>query len=127
MGNLFMLFSREIYEAIGGHEEVHEDLLEDIAFARSVRGHNGRGIIVNADGMLTVSMYDSLRSMCEGWKRIFIEVARRQPHRLVNWGIRSIAVGVLIPSVCSRAGVVEGAQFCPIRVCPRSAHPVALH
>ena len=95
----FMLFSRGIYEAIGGHQEVHEDLLEDIAFARRVRRHRGRGIIVNADGMLTVSMYDSLQAMREGWKRIFIEVARRQPHRLVNWGIRSISVGVLIPVV----------------------------
>ena len=33
----FMLFTRSIYETIGGHDAVSEDLLEDIAFARSVR------------------------------------------------------------------------------------------
>lgn len=107
----FMLFARGIYEAIGGHAEVHEDLLEDIAFARSVRGHNGRGIIVNADGMLTVSMYESLQSMREGWKRIFIEVARRRPRRLVTWGVRSIAVGALIPTVQVAALVLGAVLF----------------
>ena len=57
----FMLFSRAIYEGIGGHHCVHEDLLEDIALARKVRKHGGRGIIVNSDGMLRVAMYDSLQ------------------------------------------------------------------
>ena len=103
----FMLFSRERYLAIGGHEAVQEDLLEDIAFARKVRQSGGRGIIVNADGMLTVSMYDSLSAMREGWKRIFIEVARRRPKRLVNWGIRSLAVGALIP-ITQAAAIVLG-------------------
>ena len=95
----FMLFSREIYLTIGGHEAVHEDLLEDIAFARSVQGHGGRGVILNADGMLRVSMYDSLAALEEGWKRIFIEVARRRPNRLVSWGVRSLAVGALVPLI----------------------------
>ena len=94
----FMLFSRGIYEKIGGHHCVHEDLLEDIAFARRVRKHGGRGIIVNSDGMLRVAMYDSLKAMREGWKRIFIEVARRQPRRLVIWGCRAIGAGVLVPA-----------------------------
>ncbi|MEC8818305.1 MAG: glycosyltransferase family 2 protein [Planctomycetota bacterium] len=95
----FMLFSRAIYEGIGGHHCVHEDLLEDIAFARKVRKHGGRGIIVNSDGMLRVAMYDSLQAMREGWKRIFIEVARRQPRRLMVWGCRAIGAGVLVPAV----------------------------
>ena len=42
----FMLFSRAIYEGIGGHHCVHEDLRRT-AFARKVRKHGGRGIIVN--------------------------------------------------------------------------------
>jgi cellulose synthase/poly-beta-1,6-N-acetylglucosamine synthase-like glycosyltransferase len=94
----FMLFTRSVYELIGGHEAVSEDLLEDIAFARLVQSKGGRGIMVNSDHMLVVSMYDSLSSMQEGWKRIFIEVARRQPRRLIQWGVRSLSVGVLMPS-----------------------------
>ena len=95
----FMLFTRSMYETIGGHEAVSDDLLEDIAFARLVKSQGGRGIMVNSDRMLVVSMYDSLASMREGWKRIFIEVARRQPRRLVQWGVRSAGVGVGMPLV----------------------------
>ncbi len=93
----FMLFTRSIYETIGGHEAVSEDLLEDIAFARLVKATGGRGIMVNGDHMLVVSMYDSLASMQDGWKRIFIEVARRRPRRLIHWGVRSFGVGLFMP------------------------------
>jgi chlorobactene glucosyltransferase len=95
----FMLFSREMYQRIGGHERVHEDLLEDIAFARAVKVDGGRSILVNADNMLNVSMYDSFHALREGWKRIFIEVARRRPRRLVIWGIRSMTAGVILPGI----------------------------
>jgi len=101
----FMLFTRAIYEAIGGHDAVSDDLLEDIAFARLVKSNGGRGIMVNSDRMLVVSMYDSLSSMREGWKRIFIEVARRRPRRLIHWGVRSLGVGLFMP--CTQA-----ATFC---------------
>ncbi len=100
----FMLFTRSIYETIGGHDAVSEDLLEDIAFARLVKSKGGRGIMVNSDRMLVVSMYDSLKAMREGWKRIFIEVARRQPKRLIQWGLRSAGVGVAMP--CTQAATV---------------------
>ena len=100
----FMLFTRSIYERIGGHDAVSEDLLEDIAFARLVKSKGGRGIMVNSDRMLVVSMYDSLASMREGWKRIFIEVARRQPRRLIQWGLRSVGVGLGMP--CTQLATV---------------------
>ena len=95
----FMLFTSEMYHRLGGHEQVRDDLLEDIAFARAVRSNEGHAVIVNADHMLNVSMYDSLKDFCEGWKRIFIEVARRRPRRLVGWGIRAFTGGVVAPLI----------------------------
>ena len=92
-----MLFTRSMYERLGGHADVHLDLLEDIAFARSVQSHSGRSILVNADGMLKVSMYDSLGSLREGWKRIFVEIARRRPLRLRILGIRALMGGIIVP------------------------------
>ncbi|MDG2031880.1 MAG: glycosyltransferase [Phycisphaerales bacterium] len=93
----FMLFKRSMYERLGGHAEVHLDLLEDIAFARAVQANSGRSILVNADGMLKVSMYDSLRSLREGWKRIYVEIARRRPMRLRILGTRALMGGVIVP------------------------------
>lgn len=95
----FMLFTRSMYERVGGHASVREDLLEDIAFARAVQANDGRSIIVNADGMLRVEMYDSLRALREGWKRIFVEVARRRPAKLRVWGARVFMAGVLVPGL----------------------------
>lgn len=104
----FMLFSRSMYDRVGGHAHVHRDLLEDIAFARSVQGNGGRSIVVNADGMLKVAMYDSLSDLREGWKRIYIEVARRRPSRLTAWGVRTLATGILVP-LMQVATIVIGA------------------
>ena len=95
----FMLFTREIYERMGGHERVHLDLLEDIAFARVVQAEGGRGMIANSDRMLNVSMYENLGALRAGWKRIYIEVARRRPRRLLNWGLRVLMAGVVVPSL----------------------------
>lgn len=104
----FMLFARSMYDRLGGHAGVQHDLLEDIAFARSVQAHDGRAIVVNADGMLNVSMYETLADLREGWKRIYVEVARRRPSRLNSWGIRVLATGTLVP-LLQVATVVIGA------------------
>lgn len=95
----FLLFDRAVYERVGGHAAVKDDLLEDIAFARLVheRGY-GTGIELAAD-LLTVAMYDSFRSFRTGWKRIFIEACKRKPTRLRENAWRCLATGVAFPLV----------------------------
>lgn len=95
----FMLFSSSMYKKLGGHERVRDDLLEDVAFARAVASEGGRGIVALADGMLEVSMYDSLAAMRQGWKRIFIEVSRRRPSALRVWGLRLFLLAFVAPLV----------------------------
>ena len=56
-------------------------------------------MIANSDRMLNVSMYENLGALRAGWKRIYIEVARRRPRRLVNWGFRVLMAGVVVPSL----------------------------
>ena len=89
----FMLFKAETYRAIGGHETVKDDLLEDIAFARKVHAADGSVNVVAADGMIVTSMYASLDAMLEGWKRIFIETSRRNPAKLRQVSLRVLASG----------------------------------
>ncbi len=104
----FMLFERRVYERIGGHAAVKDDLLEDIAFARAVEAAGERGAIAVADGMLVVNMYGSLASMLTGWKRIFIEACKRKPARLRQQAARLFAVGPIAP-VVQVAAIVVGA------------------
>jgi len=96
----FMLFERSMYEKLGGHTAVKDDLLEDIAFARAVRDQGGGrcGLFV-AESMLVVRMYESLGAFVEGWKRIFIEACLRQPSRLRRKAAEVLALGVGLPAV----------------------------
>ena len=104
----FMIFDREWYERIGGHEAVHDDLLEDIAFARCISEQGGRVHLLSADRLLECSMYSSSTAFRRGWQRIFIESCRRKPSRMRQWAFRLRVVGIGIPSVCT-AGMLIGA------------------
>jgi len=93
----FMLFRREAYASIGGHEAVRDDLLEDLAFARRM-GESGRRVsLLGAGEMLTVSMYDRFDAFLNGWRRIFIEACHRKPWRLRKNALRTLFVGVVQP------------------------------
>lgn len=93
----FMLFDRHWYELLGGHHGVKDALLEDLAFARLLQEKDGRCETLLADGMLRVSMYDSMAGLATGWKRIFIEACRRKPSRLRKNAWRLMVSGVIIP------------------------------
>jgi chlorobactene glucosyltransferase len=69
----FILIKRSIYDAIGGHEKVKDQIVEDKAISEQVKW-NGHRLVV-ADGMQLVRtrMYTSMPSMWEGWtKNIYL-------------------------------------------------------
>src|SRR3972149_5996912 len=69
----FIMIKRTVYDAIGGHEKVKDQIVEDKALAEQVKW-NGHRLIV-ADGMqvLSTRMYTSLETMWEGWtKNIYL-------------------------------------------------------
>ena len=90
----FMLFTREAYDAVGGHSAVKDDLLEDLAFAKAiVHGQGRRAGVFIADELLRVRMYETYSQFREGWRRIFIEACHRDPPKLVRYGIECATVG----------------------------------
>lgn len=105
----FMLFERSAYEAVGGHEGVRDELLEDLAFSRLVKKPgSGRAIgCLEADGMLECQMYRSWDSFRTGWKRIYTEAARRRPARLRKNASRLVLTAVWLP-LAAVLGVVVG-------------------
>ncbi|MCX5640361.1 MAG: glycosyltransferase [Planctomycetota bacterium] len=94
----FMLFERSAYQALGGHAAVKDDLLEDLAFARSMkRAKMEQGVAVS-DGMLVVSMYDSWKAFQTGWKRIAIALLNGDS---LDAGARAFAVGALAVGIAA--------------------------
>ncbi len=69
----FIMIKRDVYAAVGGHERIKDQIVEDKALAEAVKW-NGYRLIV-ADGRLAARtrMYTSLPQMWEGWtKNIYL-------------------------------------------------------
>ncbi|MDX2149045.1 MAG: glycosyltransferase [Planctomycetota bacterium] len=97
----FMLFRAETYRALGGHEAVRDELLEDMAFARLMAQRAktepamAQGVLL-ADTMIHCRMYDSFAAFKKGWKRIYVESLNRRTSRLFAYGWRLRLFGALI-------------------------------
>jgi hypothetical protein len=73
----FMLFGRESYERLGGHEAVCGDVVEDLALAQTVVAKGGRLLLAHADDLMETRMYSSLRGIIEGWTKNLAQGSRR--------------------------------------------------
>ncbi len=69
----FILIKRNIYDAIGGHEHVKDQIVEDKAIAEQVKWNGHRLIMADGVQVLSTRMYTSLPAMWEGWtKNIYL-------------------------------------------------------
>jgi chlorobactene glucosyltransferase len=62
----FLLFRREVYEAIGGHAAVPCELSEDTALARRVKAADYRFALLGAETLICTRMFTGLQSVWEG-------------------------------------------------------------
>lgn len=79
----FIFIKRSIYDLIGGHERIKDQIVEDKALSENVKW-NGHRLVV-ADGMQVVStrMYTSLETMWEGWTKNIYLGLRDHPSMLL--------------------------------------------
>ena len=97
----FILIRRSIYDAIGGHERVKDQIVEDKAISEQVKW-NGFRLIV-ADGMQVAStrMYTSLPEMWEGWTKNIYLGLRDHPAMLMLGAFGaflSLAAALFLPA-----------------------------
>jgi 4,4'-diaponeurosporenoate glycosyltransferase len=70
----YLLFRRDAYEWIGGHELVRDRVAEDLALARLMVERGGRFELLAAEGVVSVRMYpEGLGAFVRGWRRSFRE------------------------------------------------------
>jgi glycosyltransferase involved in cell wall biosynthesis len=65
----FMLFRRDTYLAIGGHESVKGDLAEDVELARKVKNLGGRPRVALAADLGVVHQHEGLKPLLRQWAR----------------------------------------------------------
>jgi len=71
----FLLFPREEYWRIGGHEAVKARILEDVWLGVTVNRSGGRHIAVDLSPVVSCHMYRSLGDMWQGFTRWIYSVA----------------------------------------------------
>jgi len=68
----FMLFKRNVYEEIGGHESLKSDIVEDVRLAKNVKKAGYKVVVNKGLDILSCRMYQSFKEIWEGFsKNIF--------------------------------------------------------
>jgi len=86
----FLLFRRDSYRLLGGHEALRDHLVEDIAFGRRVAARTGDGMrLVNADGidLLRCRMYAGFADLWEGFSKNLRPVFEESHHLFLLFGV----------------------------------------
>jgi chlorobactene glucosyltransferase len=92
----FLLFRTQTYRKLGGHESVRDEIVEDFALARRVKGTGHRLLFVEGKALVSVRMYRSFGEIWQGFsKNTFLE-ARRHPGGLLG-GLVLPWLTVLLP------------------------------
>ena len=69
----FILIRRTVYDAVGGHEKVKDQIVEDKAISEQVKWNGYRLIVADGLQVIRTRMYTSLETMWEGWtKNIYL-------------------------------------------------------
>lgn len=75
----FLLFRAATYQQMGGHEAVRDQIVEDFALARRVKGMGYRLVLADGRGHVTTRMYHSAREIWEGFSKNAFDEAKQQP------------------------------------------------
>ena len=65
----FMLFRRKAYSAIGGHQALADEVVEDLALARRIKGSGYRLRYCLGLDAVDLQMYADLGALWEGWSK----------------------------------------------------------
>ena len=69
----FILIRRAVYDSVGGHEAVKDQIVEDKALSEKVKWSGHRLVVADGRGVAQTRMYTDLASMWEGWtKNIYL-------------------------------------------------------
>jgi chlorobactene glucosyltransferase len=79
----FILIKRSVYNAIGGHESVKDQIVEDKAISEQVKWNGYRLVVADGMKVARTRMYTSLPEMWEGWTKNIYLGLRDQPSLLL--------------------------------------------
>lgn len=101
----FLMVRRAAYDAVGGHERVRDQFLEDVYLARAVATAGYRVRTHAAMDLVSLRMFAGLNSLVRGWSRIFFATHDGQAAQLWRLLLDVVLFGWLAPVVIIAAGM----------------------
>ena len=65
----YLLIRRAVYERVGGHEAIRNEVLEDVELAKRVKTAGGKLLFLPGAAWVQTRMYSSFREMWAGWSK----------------------------------------------------------
>jgi chlorobactene glucosyltransferase len=96
----FILIRTSVYRAIGGHERLKDQIVEDKALAEAVKWNGYRLVVADGKRLARTRMYTTLPQMWEGWTKNIYLGLRDQPALLwmgVFGGALCVIAALLLP------------------------------
>lgn len=103
----FMLFRRDAYERLGGHERVRQEIVEDIALAKCAKREGLNLLIADGKRIYSIRMYHSLREIWLGWRKNMF-VAMKQSVARTLYYISAVLSFVAAPYLTFFANLALG-------------------
>ena len=93
----YLLIRRNVYEQIGGHAAVRDEVLEDVALARLAKSAGFRLHFAPGEQICRVRMYASFQAMWEGWSKNLLPLVSWSGQRVTR---ELLSVMPWIPLLC---------------------------
>lgn len=98
----YIMMPRASYEAIGGHEAVKHEVVEDLRLAQAVVASGRKLYVTHAEEFMRTRMYRSLNGIFEGWTKNVAIGAGYSVHRafarILPWALVALLlVGWVLP------------------------------
>ncbi|MGM0545745.1 MAG: glycosyltransferase [Bacteroidota bacterium] len=91
----FMAFKRKAYEAIGGHQSVKQQVVEDVALAKNIKWGGFRMKMYHGKGAISCRMYESGRELWEGFRKNFFAGFGHRPAFFIGMGLLHLITFVI--------------------------------
>ncbi len=94
----FILIQRSVYNAIGGHERIKDQIVEDKAISEQVKWNGYRLVVADGYSVARTRMYTSLPEMWEGWtKNVYLGLSAQPSLILLGaFGAFDLLVAALV-------------------------------
>ena len=101
----FLVIHRQVYQKIGGHAAVRDEMAEDVALAQRAQAAGLRRFVGLGVKLFRTRMYESLPEIIRGWTRIYIGALQARWKLLFSIG--ALMLGCLPPFAVLAAAVVS--------------------